>query len=208
MLRLIRRTFSLLCLVMVAGLLLSACQPAESKKLTEEEVRQLRVEYPVFDPGKGLDSSIGNVDLKEFTSEAPGYVYAEVLEPIAPYERPWSPGVPDIDQMLEEEGEATADYFGYKIKVLEDYKDHYAKGSILRLEANVMFQEAIAELKTGSHILVPIGPFSEHVPEDVVGFNHRTLYYVTDQDYVLASFSDQDEYSGLSLKDAVQASMN
>lgn len=168
------------------------------KRLSEEEILQLREEYPI----SGLESppmvDMMQVTLEEYIESInkynePGaftFVYGEVVGEAFTYDEYISTGIEALDDKNKSNGiDLNHEFYGYKISVIKDTEGRYQEGDQIVISANIMFIEYNPTFSDGMRVVVPVlenDPSDNEVWYDVVG-----MYYITENDYAISAYDEE-----------------
>ena len=182
-----RRSFQILSVLLALLLALTACS-APAARLTEEEIEVLRERYPLCGYPELVE--VMYVPIEEIIERADTFVYGEII----------GEAEPDHSAIWER--------FQYTLTVIEDSERLFEKGEQVTLISDVMLRSIIPEFKDGMRAVVAYTP--ETGNKNSALFMLWSVFYVTEDGYVLSSFDENKMgseliLSGMRVEDALAA---
>ena len=170
-----KRRFQILSVLLALLFILTACA-APTARLTAEEIEALREDYPLCGYPELVE--VRYVPIEEIIERAPTFVYGEIIGEAEPDDSSWY------------------DRFRYTMTVIDDSESLLQEGEQITLSADIMLRSVIPEFTDGMRALVAYAPSEE---ENSGTFWPWSVFYVTEDGYVIASFNEAQMGSGLIL---------
>ncbi len=168
--------------------------------LSEEQISELRAQYPVY-WGAPPNVSMREPRINEIFDRADAVILGEVVEALPEYSIGFvekGSNTP-AEKIYEKFGMSTTDSFiQYRVKVNEVIAGNIfdgeegSKRDIIIIN-NAMFKGFMPELKPGMKIVTPVGK-GEDVHEGKYWFSRFGFYYVTEDGYVLSAYNEDEKY--------------
>ena len=181
-------------------------QNVGKKYLSEEQIEELREDYPVYQLAYPPQFSGGFPTLDQLIGDADTFVYGEIIEDLEIYSKNVLTGIPAIDEKKERMGYSSEYTFGrYRLRVIEDTENIFKPGDEIILSFNSEFIDYNPELKNGMKIVYSAFQW-ENDPKQTSYMTVGT-YYVTDDGYALSAFPEEQKimqargtYSGVKVE--------
>lgn len=186
----------LLIIAVISIFVLNNVRPNASS-LSQDEIEELRENYPLY-PGVPDHLSMKVVTLDDAMKTAETFVFAEVIEQLPEYTINLIDDSNSAEGKIHEKGKEfgmtdTANFIQYKIKVIEDlfesniFKNNQPEEIIIAVSSE--FKDVEPELKPGMKIITPIMQGKGKHQGKYLYYKYG-LYYVTDDEYVLAAYDE------------------
>lgn len=156
--------------------------------LSDKQIDVLREEYPLVSGSMAM-ADFAPKTFYEVIDESPAVVNAKVVEELPKYELPISE--PDGD------GFYFVDFYPYKMELLNTLTNNgmiNEEDKYFTLLISSVMMESYPEIKVGDEGIFPvIKGKNEHENEYIIYID--TYYYVTEDDYVLSAYTEDEEYT-------------
>lgn len=182
-----RRSFQVLLVLLVLLLTLTACS-APAARLSSEEIEALREDYPFCDPAI---VEVMFVSIEEMIERADTFVYGEII------------GEPELDDS------SWYERFWYTATVIDDSEGLFEKGEQVTFYESDLVSSIIHPFSDGTQFMAAYKAGEEDKNNgDVLVF--WSMFYVTENGYVIASFNETQMgseliLSGMRVEDALKA---
>lgn len=207
-----RRKFTLLatiiCAVLLVVLFTGILQSVEitkaSEKLTQSEIEILREEYPLYSgtsPLFNTDRPFTPIDeMKEICDT---FVLCEVVGDSYSGMVNTTTGDVEFDEKLESNGLGYIKTYYFPVKILSDTEGIMPEGFEFAYSFSEYYVDFIPFPKIGTKLIVPLS--INGISEKKYSPAHSTMFYVTDDDYVLAVYnSDAESLTGVKVKELME----
>lgn len=179
-------------------------------RLTDEQISQLREQYPICGIIEPPNVSLNhNISLEDIIELSDSFIYGKVVGDYKTYFVNASTGKTEADKKRKEKGiEDTFEFYEYTLNVIEDTEDKYQKGDVITISDNIIFKDYNPKLSDGMKVIVPVfeGKNVKHPTRrsySVIG-----MYYVTDDGYAISAFSENKQakkiHSGLKVEEILK----
>ena len=182
-----KRRFQVLSVLLVLLLTLAACS-APAARLTPEEIEALREDYPFCDPAI---VEVMFVPIEEMIERADTFVYGEII------------GEPELDDS------SWYDFFRYTVTVIDDSEGLFEKGEQVTFTDVGTVRSMTPEFSNGMQFIAAykVGEEDKNNGHVLVFWS---MFYVTEDGYVIASFNETQMgskliLSGMRVEDALKA---
>ena len=179
-------------------------------RLTDEQISQLREQYPICGIIEPPNVSLNhNISLEDIIELSDSFVYGEVVGDYKTYFVNASTGKTEADKKRKEKGiEDTFEFYEYTLNVINDTEGKYQKGDVITISDNIIFKDYNPKLSDGMKVVVPVfeGKNVKHPTRrsySVIG-----MYYVTNDGYAISAFSENKQakkiHSGLKVEEILK----
>lgn len=178
-------------------------QNVGKKYLSEEQIEELREDYPVYQLAYPPQFSGGFPTLDQLIGDADTFVYGEIIEDLEIYSKNVLTGIPAIDEKKERMGYSSEYTFGrYRLRVIEDTENIFKPGDEIILSFNSEFIDYRPKFEKGMKVV-----FGVSLDQRGTGYPTVGTYYVTDDGYALSAFPEEQKtmksrgtYSGVKVE--------
>ena len=187
------------CLCLVVGLVFNISN-SSSPRLSEDEISQLREQYPISGQKAPEMVSISSEPLeslieltKKFHTNPETYtfVYAEVVGEARSFDKNISTGNSALDEAYKEHGiDLNHEFYEYTLSVIKDTEKNHKEGDIITISANMMFIDYYPKLTDGMKIVVPIADYDE-LDNTRYSFDNVGMYYITENGYAISAYDEE-----------------
>lgn len=187
-----------LCLAIVG--VFTNLSHSSKPRLSEDEISQLREQYPIS--GQKAPEMVSiypepletQIELtKKFHSNPETYtfVYAEVVGEVTSFDKNMSTGHSALDAAYKQHGiNLNHEFYEYTLSVIKDSERNHKEGDIITIYANMMFIDYYPKLTDGMKIVVPIADYDE--PNNTrYGFDNVGMYYITENGYAISAYDEE-----------------
>lgn len=180
----------ILAIFLVAVLLWAVVFRTPGERLSNSQIADLRVEYPICGTELPPTVEVSPPTLEEVIERFDTFVYEEVTGDYTTFSKYISTGFPEMDEKREAVGLGNEyEFYEYPVTVIEDTSGIYEAGDQITIFDNAMFMEANPTFYSGMRVVVPV-----MVDDDVstrANFYVYGTYYVTGDGYVLSAFDEE-----------------
>lgn len=160
-------------------------------RLTEEQIADLRGQYPICEASHPLVSFRENISLEECIRRAESFVYGEVVGEASYYQVSRDLGDGEFQEKQKANGVSDVnEFYEYTLRVLDDTEGRYTPDTEITISANVLLKDSYPALQEGMRVVVPV------VRDDsVTTRNYYTvhgMFYVTEEEYALSAYEEPD----------------
>ncbi len=161
-----------------------------SVRLSPSKISELRKTYPICGINVPPNMSMRTPAFTEIRDFADTYVYGTVVGDYSTYTKQASTGIPELDKKRESQGLSSQyTFYEYTINVLKDTNNIYNPGDEITIAANIDLIDYYPRLKDGMKVVVPV--IKDKEKETRASFSVVSMYYVTENDYVLSAFDEK-----------------
>lgn len=174
--------------------------PTPTDVLTQSEIDRLREQYPIND----ADSSLGDkflVSLEQWIGYSDCFVKVEVLEEPTEFIKTVTLAYDTPEGELHQKAGSVQrfEFVKCKVRILDDAFEHMKQGA-MEVTYNSMFSVGMPVMDVGSKFIMG-GVYNETT--GTIDIGSETMFYVTDDDYVLSVKSEESKnrHTGIKVDD-------
>ena len=169
----------------------------EAPRLTEEQISELREQYPLYTENAPPLVDMDTWSLKQVKANSDSFVYAEVVGDISYYTVSASTGNEQLDEKRRANGISDEfQFYEYTLTVLGDTSGEYEKGEEITIASNVMFMDYLPKLSDGMRMVIPVSRDPEKPSRSY--YQLEGIYYITEDEYAISAFEEKLEPQPLS----------
>ncbi len=169
----------------------------EAPRLTEEQISELREQYPLYTENAPPLVDMDTWSLKQVKANSDSFVYAEVVGDISYYTVSASTGNEQLDEKRRANGISDEfQFYEYTLTVLGDTSGEYEKGEEITIASNVMFMDYKPKLSDGMRMVIPMSRDPEKPSRSY--YQLDGIYYITEDEYAISAFEEKLEPQPLS----------
>jgi len=188
----IARKNVLLSAVIIALVICVCCvmHTDSQPRLTDEQIRALRDEYPVCGKSVPPTVSMKPMTVDKVKNYAETFVYGEVAGEMSTYNVTAGLKNSELAEKRKQSGiDDTFEFYEYTISVIEDTEGIYSEGEEITIAANIDFINYNPTLSDGMRIVVPT--VRDKKKEGRTHYTVNGMYYVTPDGYAIAAFDEE-----------------
>lgn len=208
--RIMRRKVLIFSTMMILGFVCIfsiACTNSQVEdRLSQEEIEGLRNEYPIYNNVAPYVEISREMTLEEVSDVADTFIYGKIKGEAFRRSDNTGTGIPELDDKLNDKGGFESVYAGYTLEVLNDTEGMLKKGSLVTIEVNEVFWDMMPNFSDGMEVIVPVTSWANTGNLDRYNFTRTGMFYVTEDDYALAVYQDDnDAITGMKVDPAMTA---
>jgi len=163
-------------------------------RLSEEQIAELREEYPICCVAVPPTIYYVKPTLKEIKEQSESYIYCEVVGEMSTHYVNASTGKVELDEKRKANGiNDVFEFYAYTVVVIDDTEGKYKKGETVTIAANAGFKDYDPKLSDGMKIVCPVSRDKKNEWRSYFGGDGT--YYVTDDGYAISAFEETSTYS-------------
>ncbi len=178
-------------------------QTLSLSRLSEEQIENLRDEYPICSLDGPPAYSMRIFTLDEMINLADTFIYGEVESNMDSYSENISTGIPDLDEKRAADGISNqVGFYGYTIRIMGDSEGVCTPGDTIYVSNNADFFDYRPKFEKGMKVV-----FGVSLDQRGTGYPTVGTYYVTDDGYALSAFPEEQKtmksrgtYSGVKVE--------
>lgn len=194
---------SVFLVVLIGTILIIYKNPISTDVLSEEKIAMLRDRYPINDGTSALYDMMV-VPLEQYIELCDSYIEVEVVSKPNAYVKRYNLAVGSPEGVVNEKtGNLSEDtWIKCKVRILNDIWDSIQEDTI-EITYNSIFEVGMPSMEIGSRFIIG-GEYN--IETDMLNISSNTMFYVTDDDYVLSVKSEESKnrYSGYKVDDFVE----
>lgn len=180
-----------------------------SQRLTEEQIAELRQEYPICGDMGLVSMKIPTIsEIKEVYDT---FVYGTVKGEMSTYSKNISTGSSELDAKRNNNGIGdTFEFYAYTVSVIEDTSEIYKAGDEISIVSNKEKIDFNPHFSDGMKVVFPAG--SENGEDARVSYSVYGMYYVTEDDYAISAYDEtqtmEKALSGIKVEELLEELKN
>lgn len=202
-----KKRFITLGLIIVAAIvcvaLIMGRDTASRNSLSKEEISRLRAEYPVNDK-RPSNVELLEQSFEEIIQHCDSFVEVEIVSEPVEYVKTISidPDSPEGAVHDKAGGRTEFTFVKYNVRIINDIFDSIQQETV-EITYNIDFDVSMPDMEIGSKFIIG-GVYNTKY--DTLDIGHHTIFYVTEEEYVLSlqSESSRSSHDGARVEEIVE----
>ena len=177
--------------------------PVPKDILSEDEIAMLRESYPVNDETPELVEMM-LPPLERYIELCDSFIEVEVISKPKVYVKRYNLDVGSSEALVNEKagGLSEGTWIKHEVRIINDIWDSIEK-DVIEITYNSIFEVGMPSMEMGSKFIIG---GECNIENDMLNISSNTMFYVTDDDYVLSVKSEESKnrYSGYKVEDFVE----